>query len=148
MKVVRCVTAGGQLKLIPTACSPPLVFDIDAQICNYEGMVNNCDRTDKDPDLEEDSQRNIEEEQVKAEEEAEGACDLSTCTLPTCFCSADGTQAPGGPEYLEVSEVPQMINIGFNGAVNGDNMALYQRLFKKERLNPNGCTVKGTFFVI
>ena len=32
-KVVKCVADRGDLKLIPTACSPPLVFDIDSQIC-------------------------------------------------------------------------------------------------------------------
>ena len=40
-KVVKCVADRGDLKLIPTACSPPLVFDIDSQICNYEEQVNN-----------------------------------------------------------------------------------------------------------
>merc|ERR1719323_1925710 len=143
-KVVKCVADRGDLKLIPTACSPPLVFDIHSQICNYEEQVNNCDRTDKDPELEEDSERNILEEQAKAEKEEEGACDPATCVLPSCFCSADGTQAPGG---LELENIPQMINIAFNGAVNGINMDIYQRLFKRERVNPNGCMVKGTFFV-
>ena len=143
-KVVKCVADRGDLKLIPTACSPPLVFDIDSQICNYEEQVNNCDRQDKDPELEEDAERNILLEQAKAEKEEEGACDLSTCVLPSCFCSADGTQAPGG---LELENIPQMINFAFNGAVNGENMAIYDRLFKKERVNPNGCQVKGTFFV-
>merc|ERR1712004_769455 len=83
----------------------------------------------------------ILEEQAKAEKEEEGACDPATCVLPSCFCSADGTQAPGG---LELENIPQMINIAFNGAVNGINMDIYQRLFKRERVNPNGCMVKGT----
>jgi len=143
-KVVKCVDDRGDLKLVPTDCSPPLVFDIDTQICNYAERVNNCDRQDKDPDLEEDSARNTAEELIKAEEEKEGACDLSTCSLPDCFCSADGTVAPG---ELELSEIPQFINIAFNGAVNGENMDFYQRIFQKERANFNGCTAKGTFFV-
>jgi len=71
-------------------------------------------------------------------------CDLSQCALPDCFCSADGTQVPGD---LEISQVPQMITITFNGAVNTDNIGIYQDIFKEERLNPNGCQVKGTFFV-
>ena len=145
-KVVKCVTNRGDLKLIPTECSPPLVFDIDKQICNYEGMVNNCDRQDKDPQLEEDAELKIAAELIKAEEDKVGECDLATCVLPECYCSADGTVAPGGPE-LELKDLPQMINIAFNGAVNGENMAIYNRLFKKERQNPNGCTVRGTFFV-
>merc|ERR1719361_2648024 len=76
-KVVKCVAERGDLKLIPTQCSPPLVFDIDSQICNYEEQVNNCDRQDKDPQLEEDAAQNIAAELAKAEEEKEGACDLS-----------------------------------------------------------------------
>ncbi len=47
--------------------------------------------------------------------------------LPDCFCSFDGTQVPGG---LEVSQVPQMITITFNGAVNVDNIEVYQDVFK------------------
>ena len=40
-----------------------------------------------------------------------------------------------------------MIMISFNGAVTGQNMDMYQRIFKADRENPNGCSVKGTFFV-
>merc|ERR1712083_350221 len=42
---------------------------------------------------------------------------------------------------------PQMITLTFNGAVNIDNIGIYQDIFKEERLNPNGCQAKGTFFV-
>jgi hypothetical protein len=52
---------------------------------------------------------------------------LQDCVLPDCFCSFDGTQVPGG---LEVSQVPQMITITFNGAVNVDNIEVYQDVFK------------------
>jgi len=71
-------------------------------------------------------------------------CDLSQCVLPECFCSPDGTQVPGD---LEITQVPQMITLTFNGAVNVDNIGIYQDIFKEERLNPNGCQAKGTFFV-
>ena len=37
--------------------------------------------------------------------------------------------------------------ISFNGAVTGQNMDMYERIFRSNRVNPNGCTVKGTFFV-
>ena len=40
-----------------------------------------------------------------------------------------------------------MIMISFNGAVTGENMDMYSALFKSGRVNPNGCSVKGTFFV-
>ncbi|KAL4704046.1 hypothetical protein ACJJTC_001968 [Scirpophaga incertulas] len=37
-------------------------------------------------------------------------CDPKQCTLPDCFCSADGTRIPGG---IEPNQVPQMITITF-----------------------------------
>ena len=40
-----------------------------------------------------------------------------------------------------------MVSLTFNGAVNIDNILLYERLFNEERVNPNGCTARGTFFV-
>ena len=72
-------------------------------------------------------------------------CDREVCQLPACYCSSDGTLAPGVSEDgggLSVSEVPQMIMISFNGAVTGQNMDMYQRIFKADRTNPNGCSVK------
>jgi len=78
-------------------------------------------------------------------------CDLSVCQLPDCFCSADGTQwpTPTNPEApkLDRDNVPMMVTITFNGAVNEGNLAIYDKLFHSERLNPNGCTSKATFFV-
>ena len=50
-------------------------------------------------------------------------CDLSQCQLPDCFCSPDGTRVPGN---IDPAQVPQMITITFNGAVNSDNIDLYQ----------------------
>ena len=40
-----------------------------------------------------------------------------------------------------------MIMISFNGAVTGENMDMYSALFKSGRVNPNGCSAKGPFFV-
>lgn len=71
-------------------------------------------------------------------------CDLSVCLLPDCFCSADGTRIPGDFDPINV---PQMITVTFDDAVNVDNMDIYDEVFNPERKNPNGCTPKGTFFV-
>jgi hypothetical protein len=49
---------------------------------------------------------------------------------------------PRIPGNLEPEKVPQMITITFNGAVNSDNLDLYQEIFA-DRLNPNGCQIKG-----
>ena len=50
-------------------------------------------------------------------------CDLGQCQLPDCFCSPDGTRVPGN---IDPAQVPQMITITFNGAVNSDNINLYR----------------------
>ncbi|XP_015915592.1 chitin deacetylase 7 [Parasteatoda tepidariorum] len=75
---------------------------------------------------------------------AAGECDPAACVLPECYCSSDGTRIPGG---LERSETPQMILMSFDGAVNALNFDPYSKLLKKNRTNPNGCPIKGTFFV-
>ncbi|XP_063236650.1 chitin deacetylase 1 isoform X1 [Bacillus rossius redtenbacheri] len=71
-------------------------------------------------------------------------CDPTQCVLPDCFCSADGTRIP---KSLEVNQVPQMVTLTFNGAVNVDNIDLYEEIFNGVRQNPNGCQIRGTFFV-
>jgi len=43
--------------------------------------------------------------------------------------------------------VPQMVTLTFNGAVNIDNIRIYQEIFREDLINPNGCSIKGTFFV-
>lgn len=40
-----------------------------------------------------------------------------------------------------------MIILTFNGAVNQNNYELYQKVFPSSRKNPNGCGIRGTFFV-
>ena len=48
---------------------------------------------DKKPDCNDGSDENacsVDEDPNRAE-----ICDKSQCTLPNCFCSSDGTQAPG-----------------------------------------------------
>ncbi|KAL5245054.1 hypothetical protein ACI65C_012464 [Semiaphis heraclei] len=72
-------------------------------------------------------------------------CDTSQCTLPYCFCSRDGTIIPGG---LDPKETPQMILLTFDGALNQDNYQNhYQKVFSQNKKNPNGCLIKGTFFI-
>lgn len=81
---------------------------------------------------------------VEEDPNAAKRCDTADCVLPDCFCSADGTKVPGD---MEVGQVPQMIALTFNGAVNIDNIPIYQKIFPDDLLNPNGCSTKGTFFV-
>lgn len=72
-------------------------------------------------------------------------CDLSVCQLPECFCSKDATQIPGG---LEPVNTPQMIILTFDDSINMENWNLYQdKIFTNKRKNPNGCAIRGTFFI-
>lgn len=71
-------------------------------------------------------------------------CDPAVCVLPDCFCSEDGT---GIPNDLPAKEVPQMITITFDDAINNNNIELYKEIFNGKRRNPNGCDIKATFFV-
>ncbi|KAK3872525.1 hypothetical protein Pcinc_022397 [Petrolisthes cinctipes] len=85
----------------------------------------------------------------KAEEKAvdpfaSSPCDPVACVLPYCHCSHKGNKIPGG---LNPREVPQMIMITFDGAVNDLNFDTYSKIFLQNRTNPNGCPIRGTFFV-
>lgn len=71
-------------------------------------------------------------------------CDPAVCLLPDCFCSESGTEIPG---KLDSKQVPQMITITFDDAINNNNIELYKEMFNGERKNPNGCDIKATFFV-
>jgi len=104
---------------------------------------NFCNKIPECKDFSDEGSCSVEEDPNRAD-----VCDQSECILPDCFCSADGTQAPGiEGGKLEVSNLPMMISITFNGAINGENVDVFDGLFHDERLNPNGCTAKGTFFV-
>lgn len=68
-------------------------------------------------------------------------CDPAVCVLPDCFCSEDGTTIPGD---LPAKDVPQMITITFDDAINNNNIDLYKEMFNGKRKNPNGCDIKAT----
>merc|ERR1739838_1165600 len=69
-------------------------------------------------------------------------CDTTICKLPDCFCSEDGTQVPGklcevGPAGSQCDNVPQMITVTFDDAINNNNIDLYREIFNQQRKNPN-----------
>ena len=64
--------------------------------------------------------------------------------LPECFCSPSGQEIPGG---LPPDQVPQMIVISFDDAINNNNYPELERFLSGSLKNPNGCDIKTTFFV-
>ncbi|XP_013773959.1 uncharacterized protein LOC106458937 [Limulus polyphemus] len=71
-------------------------------------------------------------------------CDTKQCILPDCFCSSDGTLIPGNKDP---NNIPQMVMITFDDAINNNNIDIYNEIFREGRNNPNGCAIKGTFFI-
>ncbi|KAK3106486.1 hypothetical protein FSP39_020853 [Pinctada imbricata] len=72
-----------------------------------------------------------------------GTCQQKgNCRLPNCFCG--GKSAPNG---LFPAETPQMIMFSFDDAVTPEIYQMYERLFSRGRLNPNGCPITMTTFV-
>ncbi|GAB6027928.1 Cytidine deaminase 5 [Chamberlinius hualienensis] len=71
------------------------------------------------------------------------ACYNTVCQLPNCFCG--GNQV--SPGNLQPEEIPQIVVLTFDDAVNDLNWKLYTRLYFQDRKNPNGCPIKSTFYV-
>ena len=69
-------------------------------------------------------------------------CDPKVCKLPNCRCG--GTSIPGG---LKPKQVPQIVMITFDDAINDLNWDIYEEIFHSGRKNPNGCPPLGTFYV-
>ncbi|CAL4106061.1 unnamed protein product [Meganyctiphanes norvegica] len=72
-------------------------------------------------------------------------CNTQACRLPECYCSRDGLRIPAG---LTRDQIPQMILITFDGAVNALNFPKYQSILRNVTFsNPDGCPLKATFFL-
>ncbi|XP_025831497.1 uncharacterized protein LOC108739790 [Agrilus planipennis] len=69
-------------------------------------------------------------------------CRKDVCLLPDCSCG--GRDVPGN---LTVNDVPQMVLLTFDDAVNDLNKGYYAELFDHGRVNPNGCPIAATFYV-
>jgi len=133
LKTEEPVCPDGQLQCGDGQCIDQILFCNKELDCNDGSDENACS--------------------VKEDPNRAPVCNTAECQLPECYCSVDGTVAPGvgstasGVGKLEVTNLPMMISITFNGAINIENIPIYREIFTQERLNPNGCTVKGTFFV-
>uniref|UniRef100_A0A0K8SHL0 Chitin-binding type-2 domain-containing protein n=2 Tax=Lygus hesperus TaxID=30085 RepID=A0A0K8SHL0_LYGHE len=69
-------------------------------------------------------------------------CRKDVCLIPDCSCG--GKDIPG---ELTLEETPQIVLLTFDDSVNDLNKGLYEDLFEKGRVNPNGCPISGTFYV-
>ncbi|ESO94561.1 hypothetical protein LOTGIDRAFT_161263 [Lottia gigantea] len=81
---------------------------------------------------------------VFADKNNDDSCTPTNCKLPDCRCP--GHNIPGG---YKPEEIPQMVLITFDDAVNWENWGYYSRLFPPDgsRKNPNGCPIGMTLFV-
>ncbi|KAF2900101.1 hypothetical protein ILUMI_06082 [Ignelater luminosus] len=68
-------------------------------------------------------------------------CDKELCQLPNCRCSS--ASIPGG---FDAKDVPQLVLLTFDDAVNIANTDYYEKAFDG-KVNPDGCPIGGTFFV-
>lgn len=57
------------------------------------------------------------------------------------------TLKPSPSGDLPVETVPQLVLLTFDDSVNDLNKQLYNDLFNKGRVNPNGCPLSATFYV-
>ena len=69
-------------------------------------------------------------------------CDAKLCKLPDCNCGSSAI--PGG---LKPKQVPQIVMITFDDAINDLNWEIYEEIFNNGKKNPNGCPPLGTFYV-
>jgi len=79
---------------------------------------------------------------VTSQVTGQGCVPGATCRLPDCRCWDD----PELPGHLAPKDVPQMVLLSFQYAINRSNVGMYTDLLKNVT-NPNSCNANATFFV-
>ena len=64
------------------------------------------------------------------------------CKLPDCFCATFNH-----PLINTTKNIPQMVYFGFDDALTPVVDPYYKKLFRSNRINPNGCSIGMTLFV-
>jgi len=139
--VKNCDALSKPKKALPLLKTDEPICPLAQLACGNGECIDDVYFCDGQPDCADDSDENAC--QVGVDPNTAARCN-STCALPDCFCSVDGTLIPNN---LEPAQTPQMVTITFHGSVNVDNIGIFQDIFRDERQNPNGCTAKGTFYV-
>eukprot|EP00081_Caenorhabditis_elegans_P027923 NP_741839.2 Uncharacterized protein CELE_F48E3.8 [Caenorhabditis elegans] len=67
-----------------------------------------------------------------------------SCRLPSCFCTSTGKIPPNN---FDTKQVPQMVMLSFDDPITDRIINTLKSLFSGSIRNPNGCAIKGTFFV-
>merc|ERR1711899_259380 len=116
-KVDNCDQLSKPRKALPNLRTDEPVCPQDELQCGNGQCINKALFCDEQVDCQDGSDENacgVSQDPNRAPE-----CDTGACLLPDCFCSPDGTRIPGN---INPDQVPQMITITFNGAINSDNI--------------------------
>jgi len=70
-------------------------------------------------------------------------CNIDNCKLPDCRCYVDNNP----PGNIALEDIPQMVVITMDYSLNEEYREYYEELFQPGITNPNGCKLKGTFFI-
>ncbi len=114
-------------------CPSPLYWDDVKKLCTYKSEATcgpvEAGKGDKggkgDDDDEESGERAAK-------------CDKDACSLPFCFCSKSGTEAP---YHSQGGKPPQFVLLTLDGAINNNNFGLF-----RDALNVSS-DIRATFFV-
>jgi len=116
--------------------------DASDSLAEKSDVIANCKKTGEEEGRSSDCKT---EESLENEEKTAPICDPLKCdAAPDCFCSVDGRRVPGG---LRPEETPQMVMLTFDDAVHDGIDEEFAKILDPKFTNPNGCSVKGTFFV-
>ncbi|CAB4061388.1 unnamed protein product [Lepeophtheirus salmonis] len=156
--VIQCTSSGLQA----IRCPAGLAFDIEKQTCDWKNSVDNCEKKKQG---EEGQASFIYDEPICQENFL--ACGDGNCIERGLFCNGErdcndgsdenacdietdpnrappyGTHVPGelcevGPAGSACQDIPQMVTVTFDDAINNNNIDLYTEIFDKKRKNPNG----------
>ncbi|XP_030388321.1 uncharacterized protein LOC115634611 [Scaptodrosophila lebanonensis] len=94
--------------------------------------------------LTEKKQQEKKQKQKKLELKKAELCTEAKCKLPDCRCS--GVVLPKQKFKGKEQEIPQIVTVTFDDAVNAVNYAQYELLFEG-LVNPDNCSAAATFFL-